>query len=51
MLNTLKHNSDIIVDGTLSVSEIGDKIYEIILSQSGRLHRVQRYCTTKALYE
>lgn len=34
MLNTIKPNSDIIVDGTLSVSEIGDKIYDIILSQS-----------------
>lgn len=30
MLKTIKPNSDIVVDGTLSVSKIGDKIYEVI---------------------
>ena len=30
MLKTIKPNSDIIVDGTLSVSKVGDKIYEVI---------------------
>ncbi|MDQ0177215.1 AAA family ATPase [Bacillus chungangensis] len=33
MLKTIKPNSDIIVDGTLSVSKIGDKIYEVISSR------------------
>lgn len=30
MLKTIKPNSDIIVDGTLSVTKIGDKIHEVI---------------------
>lgn len=33
MLKTIKPNSDIIVDGTLSVSKIRDKIYEVISSR------------------
>ncbi|HEK9104097.1 AAA family ATPase [Bacillus pfraonensis] len=33
MLKTIKPNSDIIVDGTLSVSKVGDKIYEVISSR------------------
>ncbi|WP_205138013.1 AAA family ATPase [Virgibacillus halotolerans] len=34
MLKSIKPNSDIIVDGTLSVSKITDKIYEEILNRS-----------------
>lgn len=32
MLQTIKPNSDLIVDGTLSVSEITDRIYDSILN-------------------
>ncbi|MCE7792064.1 hypothetical protein K8O68_06465 [Salipaludibacillus sp. CUR1] len=33
MLNTIKPNSDIIVDGTLSVAEIADEIYGRVLAE------------------